>query len=169
MTNSLYVIDIDGTIADCQHRIHLIRDANGNEKPKTEWGPLFAPEQIAADTPIGPAFRHFSSFGEFNHGPHVFLTSRPESCRVATMDWLVKHKFAPPVPGVRRLVMKPNCVRLMRAMVFKPAALEVLQSEYPEYQLVLIEDYDRVLEAVDLMGSVRTLKAPECWTDGSFV
>ena len=76
---SCYVFDLDGTLADIQHRLHFIQ-----KKPKN-WEQFFA--HIPFDTPIDHMvvlLMHLKSLKE----NIVFVTGRPERTRKNTIAWL---------------------------------------------------------------------------------
>lgn len=155
---TLYCIDVDGTVADNAHRLHLIdRDREGGP----DWDAFFSPAQMMLDRPIEAARRHFEN-GRFIHGPHLFLTARIASARLDTFGWLVRYGFATRETWV---ICKPDVLRLQRARVFKPSVLAALSKfDYPGHRLVLIEDYGEVRRATADAG-FETRHAPDCWDD----
>ena len=151
----LFVIDVDGTVANIQHRVPLIQ----GDPDKLRWREFFAEDLLWKDTPIEDAAPHFKD-GEFVHGEHMFLTARIESTRTVTHDWLVQHGFA---TQKTLMLMKPDFMRKQRSKVFKPSVLKTLHVDRPDVEIVLIEDYGEVRRAVDELGFVKTRKAPKCW------
>lgn len=83
----LYVLDVDGTVADPTHRKHHL------EQPEADWAAFFEPSALLADTPIEAARDHFED-GRFRHGECVYLTARIESVHDVSKRWLVQHGFA---------------------------------------------------------------------------
>lgn len=76
------IFDLDGTLADCSHRLHWIQN-----KPKN-WKAFFA--GMEHDAPIEPTITIAQSlYGSYNN--LIFCTGRPESSRAATRLWLVMH------------------------------------------------------------------------------
>ena len=83
------IFDIDGTLADCSHRLHWIQN-----KPKN-WKAFFA--GIPHDQPIREtlaiAYNLYhakdSAGGYWNQ--IIFCTGRPEEHRTATVNWLSCH------------------------------------------------------------------------------
>ena len=158
MTEVVYAIDVDGTVADNEHRVHLIRGEN------PDWDTFFQPSLMMKDTPIEAAKLHFRD-GQFIYGRHFFLTARTRNTRRATYDWLVEHGFA---RSNIQIFCKPDYMHLMRARVFKPLALQSLAAtQYAGCELRLIEDYGEVRRSVEEAG-FRVYHAPDCWEDGSF-
>jgi predicted secreted acid phosphatase len=87
MTTPCYVFDIDGTVADCAHRLHHIVRKPGDDRPK-DWSAFHA--ATSADVPIAhmvEVCRAIFEAGEFV----VFVTARSEECRAATEAWLAEH------------------------------------------------------------------------------
>lgn len=74
-----YIFDIDGTLANAEHRVHLI---NG-DGPK-RWDDFFA--LAYDDTLIEPVARVLEALSA-EHGI-VFVTGREETHRDLTVDWL---------------------------------------------------------------------------------
>ena len=78
------VCDIDGTVADCKHRLHYIRRL---APVPNDYDAFY--EACDKDTPIKPIInilkRHWHSYSI------VFLTGRRESVRQKTVDWLDKY------------------------------------------------------------------------------
>lgn len=90
-----YVFDIDGTLADCSHRLHHIQREPGDARPK-DWTAFFA--ACRDDAPI----EHMCGLARtLMHASKVVLVSaRSDECHGATRDWLDKHlgikfRFAP--------------------------------------------------------------------------
>lgn len=75
------IVDLDGTLANCDWRLPLIQN-----KPKN-WKGFF--EGIISDTPIEPMIELVRSW-QLNHTPRkvVFCTARPEKYRRETKVWL---------------------------------------------------------------------------------
>ena len=73
------VFDIDGVLADVRHRLHHVRS-----RPK-DWEAFFA--GASEDPPLDEGL---GAVGAADRAGHVvmYLTGRPERCRVATVTWL---------------------------------------------------------------------------------
>lgn len=76
-----YIFDIDGTLADCSHRLHHIQ-----KQPK-DWDAFFA--ETHNDAPIEHMIHLLWAVDEFTRV--VFVSGRPESTRQATTNWLIEH------------------------------------------------------------------------------
>jgi len=83
MTISLNIVifDIDGTLANCDHRLHYVQ--NGN----TDWLSFF--ETMYNDTPYPNVVKLLHSLAEKN--VIILTTGRPEDHRSVTVEWLAKH------------------------------------------------------------------------------
>lgn len=75
------IFDIDGTISDSSHRVHLVRD-----KPKDYH--KFHMECVN-DAPILPVIQFLEDTAEHSH--IFFVTGRNEFYRNLTIDWLKKY------------------------------------------------------------------------------
>lgn len=76
-----YIFDIDGTLADCSHRIHLIQST-----PK-DWDRFFA--ACDDDSPI----EHICDLAKLLvlEVPVIYVSGRSDQCREQTEQWLKKH------------------------------------------------------------------------------
>lgn len=75
------ICDIDGTLADCTHRLHHI------QKTPRDWDAFFA--ATADDKPIMPIVVTVSCLN-LSHRL-IYCSGRPEKTRQATVDWLRRH------------------------------------------------------------------------------
>lgn len=78
----IVVFDIDGTLANCEHRLHHIKT-----KPKN-WKAFF--DEMHLDTPIEPICELLENH-HWIGDVIIFCTGRPETHRKVTEDWLRKH------------------------------------------------------------------------------
>lgn len=78
-----YLFDIDGTLADCSHRLHHIQS-----KPK-DWRAFFA--ACADDKPIP----HMIELAKrlWATAPLVFVSGRSDECFDATITWMAQQGF----------------------------------------------------------------------------
>ena len=81
----IYLVDIDGTVADLTHRLHFIQD-----KP-ADWNAFFA--ACPSDKPIPEVIEVIRAVGSGGHELHM-LTGRSESVRYGTGVWL-HNQFIP--------------------------------------------------------------------------
>lgn len=97
--NRCILVDLDGTVADCQHRRHFV---DGTDGPKN-WDKFFDPKLVAKD-PVIPIVRDaVVRLGTL--WPVFYVTARREDLRYTTIDWLRKNGlwFFP-----YRLLMRKN-------------------------------------------------------------
>ena len=81
MSVKCYIFDIDGTLADCTHRIHHI------EKHPKDWDSFFAASH--ADAPILHMIELYRLCA--TKYPVICVSGRSDTCRTRTEDWLVEH------------------------------------------------------------------------------
>lgn len=79
------LVDIDGTIADCSHRLHWITTPNR----KKDWDAFFA--ACHDDRPIMPVIAMVSCMRAHPGNRLIFCSGRPERTREATRSWLRRH------------------------------------------------------------------------------
>jgi phosphoglycolate phosphatase-like HAD superfamily hydrolase len=78
----LWIFDIDGTLANGDHRAHHLQ--NG----KRDWDAFFANQHL--DEPYEAVFDIMSALTQTGH-ICVCVTGRPEEYRDVTLDWVRKH------------------------------------------------------------------------------
>ena len=89
----LVIFDLDGTLANADHRQHLI------ERSPKDWGAYFA--ECPKDTPNWPAIRIFWALDaarQRNYQPYYDMqiwTGRSEAYRMETFGWLVSYNLRP--------------------------------------------------------------------------
>lgn len=74
----IYLVDIDGTLADLTHRLHFI------QKEPADWDGFFA--ACPDDKPIPEVIDTVNALGESNI--LIMVTGRSEKCRTQTESWL---------------------------------------------------------------------------------
>lgn len=128
------VFDIDGTVADCRHRIH-----HATAEPP-DWDAFFAGSDLDRPFPQGVTL----ALKYAAHGHLIWLTGRPEKYRRATVAWL--QAFGLPAT---RLYMRPiNDLR--PAPIFKAEYLTHLAVQHDV--VVVVDDDDRVVAALHQAG-----------------
>lgn len=80
-----YLFDIDGTLADCSHRIHHITAA-----PK-DWDSFFA--LCHMDEPINHIIELARHLGLSAGIDIVYVSGRSSQCRAETMEWLARNRL----------------------------------------------------------------------------
>lgn len=83
----VYLFDIDGTLADCSHRLHHIL-----KHPK-DWPAFFA--AVIDDAPIPHMVKLVMDLDESRE--IVFVSGRSDECRGATVKWLEKYLITAPL------------------------------------------------------------------------
>ena len=89
----LIVFDLDGTLADVEHRRHHI------QKPNRRWDAFFA--ACVDDAPVAAVILAFRAHEAAGHRIEVW-SGRSDAVRAETEDWLTRHGLAP-----ARLLMRP--------------------------------------------------------------
>jgi len=80
------VVDLDGTLADCKHRLKYI---DGTDGPKKNWKMFF---EGMGDDPVIENIKDLIDLTYPNHDV-VLATGRPEDYRGMTEAWLKKHNI----------------------------------------------------------------------------
>lgn len=127
------IFDIDGTIADCSHRLHLI------EGEKKEWEKFFF--ACVDDKPIKPILELLESI--FGSCDIVFCTSRPERTRKETTDWIIENTGYRYLPKNELLMRSDNDRR--PDTIVKPELLEK-EGLTPDRVLFIVEDRTKVVK-----------------------
>lgn len=131
----LIVFDIDGTLADCGHRLHYIQ-----RNPK-DWRSFF--HSCGLDDPILPTIKIARALHSAQAFDIEFWTGRPEDVRLDTRDWLYDHLGAWAANSPLRM-RKENDRR--NDIVTKA---EYVGERQP---LVVFEDRERVVKMYRSMG-----------------
>lgn len=84
MTSLDIIFDIDGTLANAEHRLHFIKDP---DKAK-DWENFLSDEQVANDTPIPQTWSVLEQMLRSHHRV-IFITGRPNAQRETTINWLM--------------------------------------------------------------------------------
>lgn len=127
----LYVFDLDGTLANIDHRLPYIQQ----EPP--QWEPFF--ETCHLDTPVrwvGDLLNRLLGAG------HVIIVSgRRECVREKTQDWLMQHGIFPD-----ELLMRPDGNREPDEQI-KLHLLNTYLAQHPQYAVeFIVEDRQRVVD-----------------------
>lgn len=128
------VLDIDATLADVRHRLHLVA------KPPKNWDAFFA--RSKDDTPLADGLTVAAELAREHE--IVYLTGRPERIRKDTEDWLERHGLP---EGT--LLMRPESDR-RPSVLFKLGRLRRLASE--RKVAVLVDDDAAVCKAAEKAG-----------------
>ncbi|MGW1195718.1 phosphatase domain-containing protein [Streptomyces sp. NPDC002536] len=135
------VFDLDGTLADVRHRLHLVR-----ARPR-DWEAFFA--AAPADPPLAEGVG--LALACARQCDLAYVTGRPESCRRDTEDWLARQ-------GLPRgpLLMRRDGDR-RPARTVKPELLRSLAQE--RCVTAVVDDDVQVCTAYEATG-FRVLHAP---------
>ena len=95
------ICDLDGTLANCEHRVHHVRN-----KPKN-WDAFYA--GVRDDTVNGAVLYVLSQFLYHGYSAFeiIFCSGRPERCREDTVWWL-NEECRIWLPPVTRLLMRKD-------------------------------------------------------------
>lgn len=163
----ILVLDIDNTLADCSHRVHLLKDGKNVEDLKK----FMAVEEVAKDPPFPKAQEALKKI--LPQCTHLFVvTGRNEYLRETTEKWLEEHFSLK--TSKYNLIMRPtgelshatehkvNRLNLALAPIF----IETLEYAFEHnlkhnIPLLFIDDDPFVLHEYSKQGIA--LKAPECW------
>lgn len=89
----IYLIDIDGTIADCSHRLHFIDGSDFIPTPYAvftpDWNSFF--KACVDDAPINPVIEVVKALRERGGNLIVFITGRSLLVQAETCHWLSSH------------------------------------------------------------------------------
>ncbi len=91
----IVICDLDGTLADVQHRVHHIQDGND------DWDAFYGAS--GKDTPIEPVIELVRALAGAGHRIHI-LSGRREDTRATTEAWLARNQ----VPYERLLLRGLN-------------------------------------------------------------
>lgn len=88
------IFDIDGTLADASHRLHLIKDmahwvSVDGQPPKPDWETFLSDEMVAKDSPIPQTWETLLALLCVPDNRILFITGRPDSQRETTLAWLM--------------------------------------------------------------------------------
>jgi len=81
MRKAAVIFDVDGTLADCSHRLHFV------QRPKKDWERFFA--ACAEDLPRQQIVRLAQELAKNN--AILIASGRPERLRKVTEAWLVQY------------------------------------------------------------------------------
>ena len=87
MSKQIIICDLDGTLCNCEHRVHHVR-----QSPKN-WDAFYA--GVKDDTVNEAVLRVLENFLDSDHWDYelIFSSGRPERCRADTELWLWEHGF----------------------------------------------------------------------------
>lgn len=160
----LAIIDLDGVVADNTarfakaeeakqafitqktaekierfHRTEIGWSSETVEKQAANlyWQTAFTPELVSLDTLIDGVNEALLEL-QYTHGHKlILLTSRPESMREATMEWLYQHID---ISLLFKLFMKAPAFQYTKTTVWKAGMVQTLEALYGATDLLIIDD-----------------------------
>ncbi len=138
----ILVLDLDGTIANCDHRLHYIKPQEGGKK---DWKKFF--DRIPRDSCYPEIKKMVKDLQEDNWEIYV-VTGRPERTRVDTQAWLDKNSII--VCGLFMRSNKDN----RQDYITKPELVKknVLDSLQKGDLVIAFEDREQVAENYEKLG-----------------
>jgi hypothetical protein len=175
--NLIFVVDIDGTLADNSHRAALLEyvciacgtkvsgeqcSACGGadtEPLQSSFDSFMDPTLIALDAVAPGAAEAIASLRSLATGKIVFLTGRRETTADSTKLWLAEKVGW--LPGKEPLIMRSAKHFDLPASKYKLIQADKLSRENPDSSFMFFEDDPHIFDVFRRFGVV--LKAPECW------
>jgi phosphoglycolate phosphatase-like HAD superfamily hydrolase len=141
----MYIFDIDGTLSDPKHRVHLILGHQGKKIHSPQWDAFL--DAAKDDEPIWPMVHLAQQL--FEHTPITLCTGRREDQREMTVKWLDQAEV-----GYDTLVMRPQDDRRSDTVVKPEQLLKILGGGvHPIPGIITIfEDRKRVTAAWRALG-----------------
>src|SRR5579859_6080896 len=150
----LCICDLDGVVCDNTARFAKaeeakqayrrspasITDEEGEMKAvNIFWREAFNPSYVVLDTLIEGVKEALDTlYGEYGV---LFLTSRPESMREATVDWLEAHDISVEHPQFGNfLICKPPAFQFVRTSTWKAGTIQMLHRLFGADELLVLED-----------------------------
>jgi hypothetical protein len=156
MSIRLCVCGLDGVIADATKRFERAELAkalylSGTDRPEMLqkeaanifWREVFNPANAEMDVLIEGSDEAIAAL-EAQGYQIVYLTSRPESMRVATLDWLYSIDLSGP-----KLIMKPPAFQFTKTTLWKAGTIQMLVAMYGADAVLIVDDEDSNL--IELM------------------
>ncbi len=166
----LALIDLDGVVADPSKRFEyaeqlasVLHDKKTQYKEWTQvyWQAVFDPERVETDTLIEGAVDALEAL-VIDGYQVIFLTSRPESMRAATAQWLVDH--AVKTLGSEQLLMKPPAFQYTKTVTWKAGTIQMLACFYAAEEVLVIDDEHSASDALSTGGFADTCRL-RCYTN----
>jgi hypothetical protein len=145
----ILVLDIDGTLANTDHRAYLV------ECEKPDWDAFFSSDMVEKDSPFPEAQKVLQEMTKLFDDVY-FISGRRETLRETTKDWLKKHYDFDVEDD--HLFLRDDHTPPSK---FKKSIVENKLKDHKD--LVFIDDEEGNLEIFQDSGKI--LKAPECWIE----
>lgn len=139
----IVIVDIDGTLSNCTHRLHNINPPTNSKKNWSEFFSCMDKDTIFHHTRVV-----VNALKEVGH-TIVLLTGRPENYRNKTVDWIVETDVQFDV-----LLMRPKGDHHSDVIVKKDLLLGFLSEKGLQVSDILcaFEDRDRIIDLWKSMG-----------------
>ena len=140
MDKNIIVCDLDGTLANCEHRVHHVQKVDGmGLKKKPDWDAFYA--GVRHDTvndAVLMLLRCMKFPDEYISSEHelIFCTGRPERCRDDTEAWLHDQGFHRGHKGRYTLLMRSDGDRRADYIVKQ----EILDNHIPKDRVLFVLD-----------------------------
>lgn len=150
------LFDVDGTLANCEHRVHHVQ--NGNR----DWNKFFA--EMHLDTPVEPVvwltkvladYDRLSTYEQNRERVAIIVvTARPDNYRVETKSWFVQH-------GVRydKMYMRKENDHRQDAIVKQEILEQIMKDGYEPF--LVIDDRQQVVDMWRSFGITTLQCAPD--------
>jgi hypothetical protein len=132
------IVDLDGTVADIQHRVHHIEKPNGRKNYRKFF------EECNLDTPIPEIIQLVEMLAPYHN--IIFCTGRSKECELATVEWITNHIK---ISGFQLLMKEENDRRC--DTIAKPELLEKAGIKHENIALIL-EDRNKVVNKWNELG-----------------
>ncbi len=159
----LLVCDLDGVIADNTarfqkaaeakqeyietHEIYDLSISRQHEATSLYWQTAFTPELVSLDTLIPGVLDALDDLATLHDYRIIYLTSRPESMREATIHWLSRNGIqvglgdnGKQVIGFDLLITKPPAFQYTKTTVWKAGMIQTLASLYNATDVLIVDD-----------------------------
>lgn len=136
-------IDIDGVIADCEHRLHYLEDK--------DYEKFYSEEEILKDQPIRAGIELFELLADSWQVELYVLTGRPYRTEKATRKWLNEH--LPDWKDIPMLMRKDHDYRpsdVVKAEIIKKSLREegsIIKDS--DQEILLIDDDPKNVKGVE--------------------
>jgi phosphoglycolate phosphatase-like HAD superfamily hydrolase len=143
MSNKVCVVDLDGVCANSDVRFALAKVGS-----HTDWSIAFDPQHVALDTLIEGVPEALVQL-ETSGYQIVYLTSRPESMRDATLAWLDQYEL---INEHRPTIFKPARKQFTKTKIWKAEEVRALVERYHASELLFVDD--EPVNAAELLNSL---------------
>lgn len=168
MNTKVAIIDIDGVIASNKDRLglakfvaKLLAQSKGQEPQENSihWDIAFYPTLVKLDTPLPGVAKALEVLE--TAGYSIFLlTSRPETMRKATEEWLEQQGIL--IRGDHRLIMKDyNYHRFTKTSVWKAQIVNAIEECNNAVEVLFIDDEQVNRDAVMALGRDNIICKPD--------